>query len=50
MASYAMKPKPNLTGGKMKMSVGALTSPAGRALASPEVASGRSKSRKIGGR
>lgn len=50
MASYAMKPAANPTGGKMKLSVNKLISPTGRSQTSPDLAAGRSKSRKIGGR
>ena len=52
MASYAMKPAANPTGGKMKMSVSKLTSPVGRGMSSPDISSGKSSKggRKFGGR
>ena len=52
MASYAMKPAANPTGGKLKLSVGKLISPVGRGITSPDISSGKSSKggRKFGGR
>lgn len=46
----AMKATKNPTGGKMKPVVKQLISPVGRGLSSPDIAAGRSKGRKLGGR
>ena len=50
MKGYAMKPSANPTGGKMNLSVNKNISPTGRSQTSPDLAAGRSKGRKNGGR